>query len=194
MKSGHVAIDGAKIKANASKHKAVSHDRMNEAELRLREEVEELLRHVAEVDETEDAQYGEGPAWPDPEQAQPEAKAQRNFTDPDSRIMCAGGGGQPGAGGGCRRDHAGSQRQPAGHSIYKMRKAIVGSSLRSGAASHTSRAMGKLSRARPNPRSASVLRSQLTCTIGSHSSAAAIVFWTSHPPAASFPRRTWPVR
>jgi transposase len=154
VKLGHVAIDGTKIKANASKHKAMSYDRMNETEQRLRQEVEELLRRAAEVDEAEDAQYGKGkrgdelpaelarresrlkkireakaaleqeakekaerqraeaeariaerreqeartgkkigghdPKVPDPEQAKPEAKAQRNFTDPDSRIMVDG--------------------------------------------------------------------------------------------------------
>ena len=154
VKLGHVAIDGTKIKANASKHKAMSYDRMNEAEPRLRREVEELLRRAAAADEAEDAQYGKGnagddlpeelarrdsrlkkiqaakaelerearekaeqqrleaeariaqrreqeertgkkaggrdPQVPDPEKAKPEAKAQRNFTDPDSRIMVDG--------------------------------------------------------------------------------------------------------
>ena len=60
VKLGHVAIDGTKIKANASKHKAMSHERMNETEQRLRQEVEELLRRATEVDEAEDAQYGKG--------------------------------------------------------------------------------------------------------------------------------------
>jgi transposase len=154
VKLGHVAIDGTKIKANASKHKAMSYERMNETEQRLRREVEELLRRAAEADAAEDAQYGKGkrgdelpeelarresrlakireakaaleqeakeeaerqrveaeakiaerreqeartgkkvgghdPKVPDPEQAKPEAKAQRNFTDPDSRIMVDG--------------------------------------------------------------------------------------------------------
>ena len=151
VKLGHVAIDGTKIKANASKHKAMSYDRMEETAQRLRQEVEELLRKAAATDEAEDAQYGKGkngdelpaelarresrlkkireakaeleqeakekaekarvdaeakiaerreqeaqtgkkagghdPQVPDPEQAKPEPKAQRNFTDPDSRIM-----------------------------------------------------------------------------------------------------------
>jgi transposase len=151
VKLGHVAIDGTKLKANASKHKAMSYERMGETEQRLRQEVDELLRSAAEVDEAEDAQYGKGqrgdelpaelarresrlvkiraakaelereakekaerqrveaeaklvqrreqeartgkkagghdPKVPDPEQAKPEPKAQRNFTDPDSRIM-----------------------------------------------------------------------------------------------------------
>jgi transposase len=154
VKLGHVAIDGTKVKANASKHKAMSYDRMNETEQRLRQEVEELLRRAAAVDDAEDAQYGKGkagddlpeelarresrlkkiraakaelereakeraeqqrleaeariaerreqeaqtgkragghdPRVPDPERAKPEAKAQRNFTDPDSRIMVDG--------------------------------------------------------------------------------------------------------
>jgi transposase len=151
VKLGHVAIDGTKIKANASKHKAMSYDRMGETEERLRQEVEELLRRAAATDEAEDALYGKGthgdelppelarresrrkkireakaelereakekaekeraeaeakiaerrekeaqtgkkagghdPKVADPEQAKPEPKAQRNFTDPDSRIM-----------------------------------------------------------------------------------------------------------
>lgn len=151
VKLGHVAIDGTKMKSNASKHKAMSYDRMNETEARLRKEVEELLAKAAATDEAEDAQYGKGksgeelpaelarresrlkkireakadlereakekaergrveaeariaercrqeaetgkkvgghdPKVPDPEQARPEPKAQRNFTDPDSRIM-----------------------------------------------------------------------------------------------------------
>jgi len=154
VKLGHVAIDGTKLKANASKHKAMSYERMGETEQRLRQEVDELLRSAAEVDEAEDAQYGKGqrgdelpaelarresrlvkiraakaelereakekaerqrveaeaklvqrreqeartgkkagghnPKVPDPEQAKPEPKAQRNFTDPDSRIMVDG--------------------------------------------------------------------------------------------------------
>ena len=83
VKLGHVAIDGAKIKANASKHKAMSYERMQKTEKRLRQEVEQLLKDAAAADEAEDAQ----PQVPHPEQAKPEPKAQRNFTDPDSRIM-----------------------------------------------------------------------------------------------------------
>lgn len=154
VKLGHVAIDGTKLKANASKHKAMSYERMTEKEKQLREEVEKLLAQAAEVDGEEDAKYGKGkqgdelpaelarresrlkkiaeakaaleqeareraciekaavearleerrqqeeesgkkfggrpPQVPDPEQAKPEPKAQRNFTDPDSRIMMDG--------------------------------------------------------------------------------------------------------
>jgi transposase len=151
VKLGQVALDGTKVKANASKHKAMSYARMEETEKRLQAEVEGLLAEAARVDAEEDGKYGKGkggdelpeelarresrlkkiqeakaalegeakeaaqqkqaevearlkerekeeaergrrfggrpPQAPDPEQAKPEPKAQRNFTDPDSRIM-----------------------------------------------------------------------------------------------------------
>ena len=151
VKLGHVAIDGTKVQANASKHKAMSYDRMEEKEKQLKAEVEKLLAQAAETDAAEDALYGKGnrgdeltgelarresrlkkiaeakaaleqeareraeaakkvaedkleerrkkeeargkkfggrpPQIPNPEQARPEAQAQRNFTDPESRIM-----------------------------------------------------------------------------------------------------------
>jgi transposase len=154
VKLGHVAIDGTKLKANASKHKAMSYERMTEKEKQLRTEVEKLLAQAAQTDAEEDAKYGKGkhgdelpaelarresrlkkiaeakaaleqeareratvekaaveaklkerrrqeeergkkfggrpPQVPDPEQSKPEPKAQRNFTDPDSRIMMDG--------------------------------------------------------------------------------------------------------
>src|SRR5665213_1250388 len=58
VKLGHVAIDGTKIKANASKHKAMSYKRMNETETRLQQEIAALLRRAEETDSAEDAQYG----------------------------------------------------------------------------------------------------------------------------------------
>jgi transposase len=155
VKLGHIAIDGTKLKANASKHKAMSYERMGETEKKLEEEVRKLLAEAELVDAEEDAEYGKGrrgdelpkelkrrkdrlrkireakaalerearekaaskaaeakqkqaererktaetgskpsgpaPKVPDPEQAVPEAKAQRNFTDPESRIMPDGG-------------------------------------------------------------------------------------------------------
>jgi transposase len=60
VKLGHVAIDGTKMQANASKHKAMSYERMGEAERKLQAEVEALLRHAEEVDPAEDRQYGKG--------------------------------------------------------------------------------------------------------------------------------------
>src|SRR5665213_25116 len=151
VKLGHVAIDGTKLKANASKHKAQSYARMGETEQRLKQEIEALLKQAEQTDAAEDAQYGKGkrgdelpeelarresrlkkiqqakaeleqeareraeqkraeaeaklaagrdeqqrtgkkkrgrqPRILDPEQAQPKAAAQRNFTDPESRIM-----------------------------------------------------------------------------------------------------------
>jgi hypothetical protein len=151
VKLGHVALDGTKVKANASKHKAMSYERLGETEKRLEAEVQGLLAEAARIDAEEDGKYGKGkrgdelpeelarresrlgkireakaaleeeareaakqkqaevkarlrererqeeergrkfggrpPQAADPEQAKPEPKAQRNFTDPDSRIM-----------------------------------------------------------------------------------------------------------
>jgi hypothetical protein len=130
VKLGHVALDGTKIKANASKHKAMSYKRMKEEEARLEEEVAALLKTAQAVDEEEDSRYGRdkrGDELPKElsfregrlkkireakdaleEEAKREAeiaaasnkkhtgvpdnKAQRNFTDPESRIMPAPGG------------------------------------------------------------------------------------------------------
>ena len=58
VKLGHVALDGTKIKANASKHKAMSYKRMKEEEARLEAEVAELLKTAQAVDTEEDQQYG----------------------------------------------------------------------------------------------------------------------------------------
>ena len=58
VKLGHVALDGTKIKANASKHKAMSYKRMKEEESRLESEVMELLKKAEVVDEEEDRRYG----------------------------------------------------------------------------------------------------------------------------------------
>jgi hypothetical protein len=126
VKLGHVAVDGTKIKANASKHKAMSYRRMKDAEDRLQAKVDELLRRPEETDEQEDREYGKdkrGDELPeelqhregrlkkireamaaleaeakekaamegkDPGKAKPEGKAQRSFTDPESRGQQAG--------------------------------------------------------------------------------------------------------
>jgi transposase len=155
VKLGHVAIDGTKIKANASRHKAMSYKRMNESETRLKQEIDALLAAAERTDAEEDAQHGKDrhgdnlpdelqrresrlkkiqeakaalekaardkseqeraeteqklaeraeheqrtgkkkrgrkPEAPDPEQARPDDTAQRNFVDPESRIMPDGG-------------------------------------------------------------------------------------------------------
>ncbi len=115
VKLGHVSLDGTKVKANASKHKAMSYDRMRETEKRLKHEVREWFRQAKSADEAEDDQHGgtrrgdEMPGWVADKQQRitkirearealeaaaraagepaPEPKAQRNFTDPESRIM-----------------------------------------------------------------------------------------------------------
>ena len=58
VKLGHVAIDGTKVKANASKHKAMSYERMTEKEAELHKEVAALLAKAKAVDEEEDRRYG----------------------------------------------------------------------------------------------------------------------------------------
>ena len=55
---GRVALDGSKIKANASKHKAMSYGRMREKQRQLREEVNDLLAQAETADAAEDAEYG----------------------------------------------------------------------------------------------------------------------------------------
>ena len=115
VKLGHVSLDGTKIKANASKHKAMSYERMHQTEKRLRHEVREWFRQAKSADEAEDRQHGgtrrgdEMPGWVADKQQRiakirearealeaearaagetaVEPKAQRNFTDPESRIM-----------------------------------------------------------------------------------------------------------
>ena len=57
---GHVALDGTKVKANASKHKAMSHERMLKTEAQLEAEIAALLRKAELIDAQEDARYGKG--------------------------------------------------------------------------------------------------------------------------------------
>lgn len=139
VKLGHVAVDGTKLKANASRHKAMSYGRMKQAEPKLAAEVDAWLKAAETQDAAEDAEHGierrgdETPAWmadkvrrlerirqakaeleaeaakkpedldpdgPGPssgmqksgrpkrsEDGGPPDAAQRNFTDPDSRIQ-----------------------------------------------------------------------------------------------------------
>jgi transposase len=56
--AGHVALDGSKVQANASKHKAMSYGRMKEEEKRLAAEIEAMLRRAEAVDAAEDEEFG----------------------------------------------------------------------------------------------------------------------------------------
>ncbi len=58
VKLGHIALDGTKVKANASRHKAMSYGRMLKEEKRLKEEIRQLLEKARSVDEQEDDKYG----------------------------------------------------------------------------------------------------------------------------------------
>jgi transposase len=55
---GRVSLDGTKLKANASKHKAMSYGRMNEKPQQLKEEVKQLLEQAEAAGQEEDRQYG----------------------------------------------------------------------------------------------------------------------------------------
>jgi len=57
---GQVALDGTKVKANASKHKAISHERMLKSERQLEAEMRALLRKAEIIDAQEDGQYAKG--------------------------------------------------------------------------------------------------------------------------------------
>jgi transposase len=130
VKLGHVAMDGTKIRANASPHKSMSYGRMKKAEEDLKAEVDRWFAEAERVDREEDELYGadksgdELPEWVADKQKRlekirqakaeleaeakaelergrdpvknthkakptgvPSAKVQRNFTDPESRIM-----------------------------------------------------------------------------------------------------------
>ena len=151
VKLRHVALDGTKMRANASRYKSLTYERMEEEQRKLEEQMAAWLRHCEEVDEAEDAEYGKGqrsdelpPEWrdaqkrltkirelkrqleeearqaaekkkaevqkhlaerraeeerrgrrfggrpprvPDVEAAKPKPTAQRNLSDPESRIM-----------------------------------------------------------------------------------------------------------
>ena len=58
VKLGHIALDGMKVKANASRHKAMSYGRMKQEEKRLKEEIHQLLSKAQATDEQEDQKYG----------------------------------------------------------------------------------------------------------------------------------------
>ena len=55
---GTLAVEGSRVKANASKHKAMSYKRMKEAEKKLQAEIRKITRMAREIDEAEDAEFG----------------------------------------------------------------------------------------------------------------------------------------
>jgi transposase/signal recognition particle subunit SEC65 len=116
VRAGHISLDGTKVKANASKHKAMSYVRMNEREEQLRREIDGLLKRADKTDTEEDSRYGRGNRNDDvprelafreerlrkirqaratlekrvreeKDKNNPSPKDQTNFTDPASRIM-----------------------------------------------------------------------------------------------------------
>src|SRR6266705_2913694 len=93
VKLGQVAIDGTKIKANASKYQSLSYARMQDAEQELAAEVARLLGEAQQRTEQEKAEAGakryRRPKWEVSAQGEilPLPKSKRNLTDPDSRMM-----------------------------------------------------------------------------------------------------------
>lgn len=59
-KLGRVAIDGTKLRANTSRHKAMSHQRMQEAEAQLDDEIAQILAQMDELNASEDDEHGDG--------------------------------------------------------------------------------------------------------------------------------------
>ena len=64
---GHISLDGSKFKANSSKHKAMSHERLKQAEAVLSAEIDELIRLANQCDEEEDERYHELTGYEIPE-------------------------------------------------------------------------------------------------------------------------------
>ena len=75
VKLGHVALDGTKMKANASKHKAMSYKRMQEEEARLEAEIAGLLKRAEAVDAEEDQLYGKNKRGMNCQRSWPSGKA-----------------------------------------------------------------------------------------------------------------------
>ena len=59
MSVGTVAIDGSKVRANASKHKAMSYERMKQEDRRLKQKIRELTQRAEDIDAAEDEEFGE---------------------------------------------------------------------------------------------------------------------------------------
>jgi transposase len=115
-KLGRVAIDGSKIRANTSRHKAMSHQRMKEAERQLEDEIAQILLQMDECNAAEDEEHGDDdgsgglPAeLQDREQrvaklravrrqleaergSELKPKSQKSFADPDASMMMTGEG------------------------------------------------------------------------------------------------------
>ena len=60
VKLGHISLDGTKVKANASRHKAMSYGRMEKKAAELEQQVKDLLSQAEHVDEHEDTKFGKG--------------------------------------------------------------------------------------------------------------------------------------
>jgi transposase len=115
-KLGRVAIDGSKIRANTSRHKAMSHGRMQQAEAQLEDEITQILAQMDECNEAEEDEHGDEDGsgglpveLQDREQrvaklravreqletergAELKPSSQKSFADPDANMMMTGEG------------------------------------------------------------------------------------------------------
>ena len=114
VKLGRVALDGTKIKANASKYNSKTYQKVRDEDESIRRQVKAILREAERVDREEDRLYGKGqnpllnqlpPDWKErlkkarearkaleerekkKGNKEPDPKTQNNFADPDSRIV-----------------------------------------------------------------------------------------------------------
>lgn len=98
VKLGHVALDGTKVQANASKHSAMSYGRMKKTEQQLKAEISAWFKKAAEEDEEEDRRYGkdksgdEMPAWVADKQKRVEViRAAKAALEADAKAQLAAG-------------------------------------------------------------------------------------------------------
>ncbi len=87
---GRIALDGTKIQANASKHKAMSYARMPERQAALQAEVERLLEEAEALDRAEDEQYGRGRRGDElPEELRDPATRRQRLREAKARLEAA---------------------------------------------------------------------------------------------------------
>ena len=98
VKLGHVALDGTKVQANASKHSAMSYGRMKKTEQQLKAEISAWFKKAAEEDEDEDRLYGkdkggdEMPDWVADKQKRVEViRAAKAALEADAKAQLAAG-------------------------------------------------------------------------------------------------------
>ena len=138
VKLGRVAVDGCKIKANASKHKAMSYSRMLEEGKRLEGEIAELLDRAQQVDKAEDELYGEenqGDELPE-ELRRRERSAEKDRGGKAASGATAGRGGSEARPQARRRSQEPARRTPLQAGVWSSRGEGPRQLYRSGKSNH----------------------------------------------------------